>query len=69
MVLLQDKPLKHRARPVARESTGRKQEDPLKHRARPVHRTRPRLLGAELEQTALATQATVGTRAQEHALH
>ena len=39
----------------------------MKHRARLVPRTQPRLLRAELEQTAPATQGTVGTPAQEHA--
>ena len=56
--LLQDKPLKHLARPAGRASTGSKQEDPLQHRARPVPRTRTLLLIAVLKQTALATQAT-----------
>jgi len=63
----QEDPTKHRALPAARASTGWKQEDPLKHRARGVPRTRPRLLRAVVEQTALAAQATVGTPAQEHA--
>ena len=36
--LLQDKPLKHRARPAVRASTGLLQDKPLKHRARPVVR-------------------------------
>ena len=65
--MLQDKPLRHRARPAARASTGWKQEDPLRHRARSVPRTRTRLLRAVLEPHALAMQATVATPAQEHA--
>ena len=36
--LLQDKPLKHRARPAVRASTGLLQDKQLKHRARPVER-------------------------------
>ncbi len=42
--MLQDKPLKHRARPAARESTGLLQDKPLKHRARPAARASTRLL-------------------------
>ena len=67
--MLQDKPLKHPARPASRGSTGWEQEDPLKHHARSVPRTRPRLLRAVLEPPALATQGTVETPAQEHAQH
>ena len=59
--------MKHLAWIAGRGSTGRKQEDPLKHPARSVPRTRPRLLRARLRPTALATQATVETPAQEHA--
>ena len=65
--MLQDKPLKHPARCAVRGSTGWEQEDPVKHRARSVHRARTRLLRAVLRPTALATQATVETPAQEHA--
>ena len=60
-------PVKHPAWIAEQGSTGWKQVDPLKHRARPVLRTRSRLLRAVLEPPALATQATVGTPAQEHA--
>ncbi len=65
--MLQDKRWKHPAQSAARASTGWEQEDPVKHPARSVPRTRPRLLRAELEQTAPATQGTVVTPAQEHA--
>ena len=64
---LQDKQLKHRARPAARASTGWAQEHTVKHRVRTVPRTRPRLLRAVLESPAHATQATVAMPAQEHA--
>jgi hypothetical protein len=67
--MLQDKLLKHRARTAARASTGRGEEDLLKHPAQYVPRTRTRLLRAVLEPPVLATQATVGTLAQEHAQH
>ena len=56
--------MKHLAWIAGRGSTGRKQEDPLKHPARSVPRTRTRLLGARLRPTALATQATVQTPAE-----
>ncbi len=62
-----DKPLKHRAQPAVRASTGWKQEEPVKHPARPVPRTRTRFLKVVLELPALATQATRATPAQEHA--
>ena len=65
--MLQDKPLKHPARPVSRASISWEQEDPVRHLARHVPRTRTRLLRAVLEPSALAMQATVGTPAQEHA--
>ena len=65
--MLQDKLLKHHARTAARASTGRAQEDLLKLPAQRVPRTRTRLLRAVLEPPVLATQATVGTPAQEHA--
>ena len=67
--MLQDKLLKHHARTAARASTGRAQEDLLKLPAQRVPRTRTRLLRAVLEPPVLATQATVGTPAQEHAQH
>ncbi len=56
------------ARTVERASTGSLQDKPLKHRAWPVPRTPARLLRAVLVPPALATQATVATPAQEHAL-
>ena len=65
--LLQDKPLKHRARPAGRASTEWEQEDPLNHRARSVPRTLTRLLRVVLRPPALASQATGGTPAREHA--
>ena len=65
--MLQDKPLKHRARRVVRGSTGWEQEDPMKHRARPVPRARTRLLRALLVPLALATEGTRATPALEHA--
>jgi hypothetical protein len=65
--LLQDKPLKHPALPAVWGNTAWEQEDPVKLPAQPVPRTRFRLLRAELEQTAPATQGTVVTPAQEHA--
>ena len=43
-VFLQDKPLKHRARPAALASTGLLQDKPLKHRARHAARASTGLL-------------------------
>ena len=63
---VQDKPRKHPARPAGRASTEWEQEDPLKHHAQTVPRTRFRLLRALHKPPALATQATVATRAQKH---
>ena len=60
MVLLQDKPLKHRARPAARASTEWEQEDPLNHPARPVPRTRSRLLRVVLKPPAGVMRAIRG---------
>ena len=64
MGMLQDKQLKHPARPVSQASISWEQEDPVKHRARYVPRTRTRLLGAVLKPPALATRATAATPAQ-----
>ncbi len=64
MGMLQDKPLKHPARPVSLVSTGWEQEDPVKHPARHVPRTRTRLLRALLRRHAVAIQATEATPGQ-----
>ena len=64
---LQDKPLRHIARPAERASTGSLQDKPLERPVRSVSRTRARLLRAVLVPPAFVIQATVATPAQEHA--
>ena len=65
--MLQDTPLKHRALPAGRASSGWKQEDLGRHLAHSVLRIRLRLLRALLKLRALVMQVTWATPAQNHA--